>query len=168
MWWKSGQNSWKSAKSAEIWTKSVKIWANALKIRAKMASNVLCFFKNCPPNVCRITWNFFSFQKWSSWENIRTKMVQNFFGQVWGSRAKILRAPKHLFAPSPQTFVCSPLWQACPTFLVLWVTFIWEIFCGPQTFLWCNNELLWRNKCLDFDKVYAITRGDNESYSCTQ
>ena len=25
-----------------------------------------------------------------------------------------------------------------------------------------NNKLLWRNKSLDFDKFYAITRGDND------
>jgi len=36
-----------------------------------------------------------------------------------------------------------------------------EIYCGPQRFLW-------RNKSLDFDKFHAITRGDIESYSCTQ
>jgi len=36
-----------------------------------------------------------------------------------------------------------------------------EIHCGSQTFLW-------RNKSLDFDTFYAITRDDIESYSHTQ
>ena len=43
-----------------------------------------------------------------------------------------------------------------------------KIYCGPQTFLWCNNKLFWCNKSLDFDTFYKITQGDYETYSCTQ
>jgi len=38
---------------------------------------------------------------------------------------------------------------------------MWKFIAGHKRFLWCN-------KSLDFDKFYAITRGDDESYSCTQ
>jgi len=43
-----------------------------------------------------------------------------------------------------------------------------KFIAGHKRFLWRNNKILWPNESIDFDKFYAMTRGDNESYSCTQ
>jgi len=101
MWWKSRQNSWKSEKSAEICENLGKTPENLAKLpenTEKMASNVIR--KNCPQHV-QDHIKTFLFQKRSSWEKFAQKVVQNFFGQVWGNSGKILGAPKNLPAPTP-------------------------------------------------------------------
>ena len=62
---------------------------------AKMASNMLCFLKNWPPMSAESHENFILFRKRSSWEKFAQKVVQNFFGQVWGNSDKNpVTAPK--------------------------------------------------------------------------
>ena len=86
---------------------------------------------------------------------------------------RYITARFHLSSPFPAPFFiragfkCNHrLDQACPTFLVLRATFTWGNLLRATNVLWRNNKLLWHDKPLDFDKFYAITRGDNESYSC--
>jgi len=37
-------------------------------------------------------------------DNLYRKVAQQLFGQVWGNRAKILRTPKNLLAPTPMVY----------------------------------------------------------------
>jgi len=68
-----------------------------LENTAKIAPNVLWFEKIGPQRVQNHMKTIF-FQKRSSWEEFAQKVVQNFFGQVWGNSGK---------NPSrPQNFAC--------------------------------------------------------------
>ena len=76
------------AKSVKTFAKSLKIWANSFKTRAKMASNVVGFEKNGTQRAMICT---------NGAQNYTTFFLRKIFGEI---RAKILRIPKNLPAPT--------------------------------------------------------------------
>jgi len=104
---------------------------------AKMASNMLCFLKNWPPMSAESHENFILFRKRSSWEKFAQKVVQNFFGQVWGNSDK---------NPSrPQKFACSYSYGRCDPLIAQ----------EAGLFLWCHVMMI-----LQFTNVrFLVCRG---------
>jgi len=100
---------WCGENPGKVPENSGKIRGNLGKLlitRAKMAPNLLWFEKIGAQRVQNHMKTFFSFQKRSSWENTRTKKwLKNFSGKFGEIRAKILRTPKHLPAPTPMLLI---------------------------------------------------------------
>jgi len=101
IWWKFGKKSRGNlGKSVQTFTKSLKIWANSRKYEQEWR-----------PTAPKITWRAFF------WRSLFMEFFSGTFGRI---RAKILRTPKKLPAPSPMCCTTTDLeifWYSSRDFL---------------------------------------------------
>jgi len=92
------------AKFLKIWAESLKTGAKCLKIGAKMAPSVFLISKHCAqrPNVKDFFWRSCQQKVFMIFvgENLQAKSHKNLSGKFRKIRAKILRTPKNLPAPT--------------------------------------------------------------------